>query len=136
MSHPSIAVAWRVKIFKHFVFNKYFSLVLGVLKSKISKKSFESLLRKSDFKFAAKTPMDGRLRFQASIVILSISANIRADIIYIGTLSGLSGLQLGLEGSWVHGIMFLFFFFSLRWVRNWKKYKSKMKKMNNEKIRN
>ena len=112
-AHLSTAVARREKKSKHFVFNKYFCLVLGVLKSKISKKSFEPLLRKSDFKFAAKTPMDGRLRFQASIVILSISANIRADIIYIGTLSGLSGLQLGLEGSWVHGIMFLFFFLAL-----------------------
>ena len=37
-SHLSTAVAWREKKFKHFVFNKYFSLVLGVLKSKISKK--------------------------------------------------------------------------------------------------
>ena len=49
-SHLSTAVAWREKKFKHFVFNKYFCLVLGVLKSKISKKSFESLLRKLDFK--------------------------------------------------------------------------------------
>ena len=39
VSHLSTAVAWREKICKHFVFNKYFSLVLGVLKSKISKKS-------------------------------------------------------------------------------------------------
>ena len=38
------------KKFKHFVFNKYFFLVLGVLKSKISKKSFEPFLRKRDFK--------------------------------------------------------------------------------------
>ena len=37
-SHLSTAVAWREKKSKHFVFNKYFSLVLGVLKSKISKK--------------------------------------------------------------------------------------------------
>ena len=36
--HLSTAVAWREKKCKHFVFNKYFSLVLGVLKSKISKK--------------------------------------------------------------------------------------------------
>ena len=36
--HLSTAVAWREKKYKHFVFNKYFSLVLGVLKSKISKK--------------------------------------------------------------------------------------------------
>ena len=48
--HLSTAVARRKKKFKHFVFNKYFSLVLGVLKSKISKKSFEPLLRKLDFK--------------------------------------------------------------------------------------
>ena len=34
--HLSTAVAWREKICKHFVFNKYFSLVLGVLKSKKS----------------------------------------------------------------------------------------------------
>ena len=45
----STAVAWSEKKSKHFVFNKYFSLVLGVLKSKVSKKSFESLLRKLDF---------------------------------------------------------------------------------------
>ena len=49
-SHLSTAVARRKKKSKHFVFNKYFSLVLGVLKSKISKKSFEPLLRKLDFK--------------------------------------------------------------------------------------
>ena len=49
-AHLSTAVAQRKKKFKHFVFNKYFSLVLGVLKSKISKKSFEPLLRKLDFK--------------------------------------------------------------------------------------
>ena len=35
-THLSTAVAWREKICKHFVFNKYFSLVLGVLKSKKS----------------------------------------------------------------------------------------------------
>ena len=34
-THLSTAVAWREKKFKHFVFNKYFCLVLGVLKSKI-----------------------------------------------------------------------------------------------------
>ena len=44
-SHLCTAVAWREKNFKHFVFNKYFFLVLGVLKSKISKKSFEHFLR-------------------------------------------------------------------------------------------
>ena len=50
MPHLSTAVAWREKKFKHFVFNKYFSLVLGVLKSKISKKSVDSFLRKLDLK--------------------------------------------------------------------------------------
>ena len=49
-AHLSTAVAQREKKFQHFVFNKYFSLVLGVLKSKIKKKSFEPLLRKLDFK--------------------------------------------------------------------------------------
>ena len=48
--HLSTAVAWREKKFQHFVFNKYFCLVLGVLKSKILKKSFEPFLRKRDFK--------------------------------------------------------------------------------------
>ena len=96
-THLSTAVASREKKFQHFVFNKYFCLVLGVLKSRISKKSFKLLLRKSDFKFAAKTPMDARLRFWASTMILSFSANIGAQIIYIRTLSGLSNLELGLE---------------------------------------
>ena len=49
-SHLSTAVAWREKKYKHFVFNKYFCLVLGLLKSRISKKSFELLLRKLNFK--------------------------------------------------------------------------------------
>ena len=49
-AHLSTAVAWREKKFKHFVFNKYFCLVLGVLKSKISKKSVEGFLRKLDLK--------------------------------------------------------------------------------------
>jgi hypothetical protein len=49
-SHLSTAVAWREKIPKHFVFYKYFSLVLGLLKSRIKKKSFEGLLNKPDFK--------------------------------------------------------------------------------------
>ena len=49
-THLSTALAWREKKSKHFVFNKYFSLVLGVLKSKISKKSNEGLGRKLDFK--------------------------------------------------------------------------------------
>ena len=49
-SNLSTAIAWREKITKHFVFNKYFSLVLGILKSKISKKSFKLFLRKLDFK--------------------------------------------------------------------------------------
>ena len=35
---------------KCFVFNKYFCLILGELKSKISKKSFKGFLRKLDFK--------------------------------------------------------------------------------------
>ena len=49
-SHLSTAVAWREKKSKHFVFYKYFCLVLGLLKSRISKKSFEGLVRKPDFK--------------------------------------------------------------------------------------
>ena len=40
-----------------------------------------------------------RLRLWATIVILSFSLNIGAQIIYLGTLSGLSDLELGLEGS-------------------------------------
>ena len=48
--HLSTAVAWREKKFQHFVFYKYFCLVLGLLKSRISKKSFELLLRKLNFK--------------------------------------------------------------------------------------
>ena len=50
MSHLSTAVAWREKKSKHFVFNKYFCLVLGLLESKISKNSLKSFLRKLDFK--------------------------------------------------------------------------------------
>ena len=50
ISHLYAAVAWREKNFKHFVFAKYFCLVLGLLKSRISKKSIEGLLRKSYFK--------------------------------------------------------------------------------------
>ena len=46
MSHLSTAVAWREKISKYFVYNKYFFLVLGVLKSEISKKYFKGLSRK------------------------------------------------------------------------------------------
>ena len=49
-SHLSTAVAQREKKCKQFVFNKYFSLVLGVLKSKISKKFGEGFLKKLDFK--------------------------------------------------------------------------------------
>ena len=49
-AHLSTAVAWREKKFKHFVFYKYFFLILGLLKSRIFKKSLELLLRKSDFK--------------------------------------------------------------------------------------
>ena len=49
-THLSTAVAWREKKFKHIVFYKYFSLVLGVLKSKISQKSNDPFLKKRDFK--------------------------------------------------------------------------------------
>ena len=49
-SHLSTAVAWREKKYKHFVFYKYFSLVLGLLKSKISEKINQLLLNKLDFK--------------------------------------------------------------------------------------
>ena len=49
-THLSTAVAWREKKFKHFVFYKYFSLVLGLLKSRISEKTIEPLLHKPDFK--------------------------------------------------------------------------------------
>ena len=48
--HLYTDVAWREKKFKHFVFDKYFSLVLRVLKSKIFQKSNEPFLRKRDFK--------------------------------------------------------------------------------------
>ena len=48
-THLSTAVAWREKICKRFVFHKYFCLVLGLLKSRISKKSNEGLERKADF---------------------------------------------------------------------------------------
>merc|ERR1712051_1029057 len=48
--HLSTAVAWREKKCKHFVFYKYFFLVLGLLKSRISEKFNQSLLRKPDFK--------------------------------------------------------------------------------------
>jgi hypothetical protein len=46
----STAVAWREKKPNRFAYNKYFCLVLGVLKSKISKKFGEGFLRKLDFK--------------------------------------------------------------------------------------
>ena len=49
-SHLSTAVAWREKKFKHFVFSKYFCLVLGLLNSRISEKTIEALLNKVDFK--------------------------------------------------------------------------------------
>ena len=49
-SHLSTAVALREKKFKRFVFNKYFTLILGVLKSKFSKKFNQLLGRKCDFK--------------------------------------------------------------------------------------
>jgi hypothetical protein len=50
MPHLSTDVAWREKKFKHFVFYKYFLLVLGLLKSRISEKTTEGLLNKPDFK--------------------------------------------------------------------------------------
>ena len=37
-THLSTAVAWREKKFKHIVFYKYFSLVLGLLKFRILEK--------------------------------------------------------------------------------------------------
>jgi hypothetical protein len=46
----STALAWREKITEHFVFYKYFCLVFGLLKSRISKKYLEGLGRKLDFK--------------------------------------------------------------------------------------
>ena len=49
-THLSTDVAWREKKFKHFVFYKYFSLVLGLLKSRISEKTIELFLNKPDFK--------------------------------------------------------------------------------------
>ena len=49
-THLSTAVAWREKKYKHFVFNKYFCLVLGLLKSRILEKTIEPLLNKPDFK--------------------------------------------------------------------------------------
>ena len=49
-THLSTAVAWREKKDKHFVFNKYFSLVLGLLKSRILEKINQALLNKHDFK--------------------------------------------------------------------------------------
>ena len=49
-THLCTAVAWREKKFKHFVFYKYFSLVLGLLKSKILEKFGEGPLNKLDFK--------------------------------------------------------------------------------------
>ena len=62
VTHLSTAVAWREKKFKHFVFHKYFFLILGLLKSRISKKSLELLLRKSEFKLfyytGCKSPKD------------------------------------------------------------------------------
>ena len=39
LPHLSTSVAWRVKMFKHFFFYKYFCLVLGLLKSRVSKKN-------------------------------------------------------------------------------------------------
>ena len=50
ISHLSTAVAWREKKFKHIVFYKYFSLVLGLLKSRNSEKINQPFLNKLDFK--------------------------------------------------------------------------------------
>ena len=50
VTHLSTAIAWREKNSKHFVFCKYFCLILGLLKSRISKKYLEGLGRKLDFK--------------------------------------------------------------------------------------
>jgi hypothetical protein len=47
---PTYSSSLEGKKYKHFVFNKYFCLVLGLLKSKISKKSVELLGGKPDFK--------------------------------------------------------------------------------------
>ena len=49
-STPIYSRSLERKKYKHFVFDKYFSLVLEVLKSKISQKSNEPFLRKRDFK--------------------------------------------------------------------------------------
>ena len=49
-THLSTDVAWREKKSKHFVFYKYFSLALGLLKSKISEKINQLFLNKLDFK--------------------------------------------------------------------------------------
>ena len=118
ITHLSTVVAWREKKFKHFVFYKYFSLVLGLLKSRISEKTIEPLLRKTDFTFSSKTPTKRKLRFWASIAILSFSVNIGAYIIYLGTFSGLSDLELGLEGSKCPLNDVLCLFFCRRWVTN------------------
>ena len=49
-AHLCTDVAWRKKIYKHFVFYKYFCLVLGLPKSRILEKTIEPLLNKPDFK--------------------------------------------------------------------------------------
>ena len=49
--HLSTAVAWREKKFTHFAFNKYFCLVLGLLKSRISEKINQLLLTNSILNF-------------------------------------------------------------------------------------
>ena len=46
----STDLAWREKKCKHFVFNEYFFLVLGLLKSRISEKINQLFLNKLDFK--------------------------------------------------------------------------------------
>ena len=50
LTHLSTAVAWREKKSKHFVFYKYFCLILGLLKSRISEKNNQPFLNKLDFK--------------------------------------------------------------------------------------
>ena len=51
LSHLFTAVARREFFFKHFEFYKYFCLILGLLKSRISKQSFKPLGRKPDLNF-------------------------------------------------------------------------------------
>ena len=50
-SHLSTAVAWREKKFKHFVFNKYFCLVLGEKKWPILLQTLNYIARNGDNSF-------------------------------------------------------------------------------------